>query len=119
MDSTLDDIFFALSDGTRRDILSRLATGEKNVGELAGQYAMSGPAITKHLKVLERAGLLERRKEGQWRRCSLNASALAAADHWIGQYRQFWQQSFDRLAGYLDELQTENHDGTMKGDGDE
>jgi len=97
--------FAALADPTRRAILARLAEGETSVTELAAPFAMSLPAITKHLKVLERAGLITRGKEAQWRPCKLAAQPLQDASNWIGQYREFWEESFDRLENYLQELQ--------------
>lgn len=97
--------FAALADPTRRAILARLADGEKSATELAAPFAMSQPAVSKHLKVLERAGLIARRREAQWRRCRIEADALREAADWIGEYRQFWEESFDRLDAYLRELQ--------------
>ena len=97
--------FAALANPTRRAILARLADGETSVTELAAPFAMSLPAITKHLKVLERAGLITRGKEAQWRPCKLAAQPLQGASNWIGQYREFWEESFDRLENYLQELQ--------------
>jgi DNA-binding transcriptional ArsR family regulator len=97
--------FAALADPTRRAILARLASGEATVGELAAPFAISQPAISKHLKVLERAGLIERGVKAQWRPCELSAGPLREASEWIGGYRQFWEESFDRLDAYLKELQ--------------
>lgn len=99
--------FAALADPTRRAILAHLAQGEASVTELAQPFAMSLPAISKHLKVLERAGLVTRSREAQWRPCQLEAKPLKDVDHWLTQYRQFWEQSFDRLDDYLQELQAE------------
>src|SRR5271154_349433 len=101
----LDATFAALSDPTRRAILARLAGGEASVNELAAPFKMSLPAISKHLKVLERAGLIARGREAQWRPCRLQAAPLKDAAEWIEHYRQFWEESFDRLEGYLRELQ--------------
>src|SRR5215207_991384 len=101
----LDLIFAALADPTRRDILARLATGEASVAELAAPFAMSQPAISKHLKVLERAGLVERRRDRQRRPCRLRARPLAEATGWLIGYRQFWEQSFAGLDGLLADLQ--------------
>jgi DNA-binding transcriptional ArsR family regulator len=101
----LDQTFSALADPTRRAILARLATGEASVNELAEPFAMSLPAISKHLKVLERAGLISRGRDAQFRPCRLEPRALKQAADWIDQYRVFWEQSFDRLEGYLKELQ--------------
>jgi DNA-binding transcriptional ArsR family regulator len=98
--------FAALADPTRRAILARLALGKTSVKELAKPFKMSGPAITKHLKVLEQAGLITRGKDAQWRPAELNAQPLQEASDWIEQYRQFWEESFDRLEDYLDELQS-------------
>ena len=105
---TLSATFQALADPTRRAILQRLARGEAAVGELAEPFAMSLPAISKHLKVLENAQLIERHKQAQWRRCSLNAPAMRPAADWIEQYRQFWETSFDRLSKFLQEEDTQN-----------
>jgi DNA-binding transcriptional ArsR family regulator len=102
---TLDQTFSALSDPTRRAILARLATGEASVNELAQPFAMSLPAISKHLKVLERAGLISRGRDAQFRPCRLEPTALKFAADWLDQYRVFWEQSLDRLEGYLNELQ--------------
>ncbi|HEX8551722.1 MAG TPA: metalloregulator ArsR/SmtB family transcription factor [Abditibacteriaceae bacterium] len=99
--------FAALSDPTRRAILERLSAGEASVTELAAPFDMSLPAITKHLKVLENAGLISRSRDAQWRPCKLEAKPLQDASDWIGKYRQFWEESFDRLDDYLKELQNE------------
>ena len=101
----LSATFAALSDPTRRAILARLALGETTVSELAEPFAMSLPAISKHLKVLERAGLITRGREAQWRPCRLDAGPLKDASGWLEHYRRFWDESFDRLDAYLDELQ--------------
>jgi DNA-binding transcriptional ArsR family regulator len=103
----LDVTFAALADPTRRAILARLARGETSVKELAQPFAISAPAITKHLKVLERAGLITRSREAQWRPCQLNATPLRDAADWIEHYRRFWDESFDRLDEYLRQLQTQ------------
>ena len=104
--------FSALSDPTRRAILARLASGAASVGELAEPFAMSLPAVSKHLKVLEHAGLIRRGREAQWRPCQLEAGPLKDAADWLEHYRRFWEQSFDRLGDYLDELQgKERRDG--------
>jgi DNA-binding transcriptional ArsR family regulator len=102
----LSSTFQALADPTRRAILARLALGETSVGELAEPFDMSGPAVSKHLKVLERAGLITRGREAQWRPCKLEAVALKDVDDWLERYRQFWEQRFDQLDDYLKELQT-------------
>jgi DNA-binding transcriptional ArsR family regulator len=106
MSSTLhlDATFAALADPTRRAILARLASGEANVSELAKPFDMSQPAISKHLKVLERAGLISRGREAQSRPCRLEASRLKEAVEWMERYRHFWEESFDRLELYLREL---------------
>jgi DNA-binding transcriptional ArsR family regulator len=101
----LSTTFAALADPTRRAILARLATGETSVMELAAPFAMSLPAISKHLKVLERAGLIARGRAAQWRPCRLEAGPLKDAADWLEEYRRFWEQSFDRLDDYLRELQ--------------
>jgi DNA-binding transcriptional ArsR family regulator len=100
--------FAALADPTRRAILAHLAKGEASVTELAQPFEMSLPAISKHLKVLERAGLITRGRDAQWRPCRLEAEPLKNAADWIEQYRQFWEQNLDRLDEYLQELQTED-----------
>ena len=102
---TLSNTFSALADPTRRAILARLALGEVSVTELAQPFEMSMPAISKHLKVLERAGLIARSREAQWRPCSLKAAPLKDAAEWLERYRRFWEESFDRLDDYLRELQ--------------
>ncbi|WP_353641561.1 metalloregulator ArsR/SmtB family transcription factor [Mesorhizobium sp. WSM2239] len=108
----LDATFAALADPTRRAILARLASGEASVNELAQPFAMSLPAVSKHLKVLERAGLISRGREAQWRPCRLEAGPLKEVSDWVENYRRFWDDSFDRLEGYLHELQTrEKPDG--------
>ena len=97
--------FGALADPTRRAILARLALGETSVTELAEPFEMSLPAVSKHLKVLERAGLIARGREAQWRPCRLQAGPLKDADEWLERYRRHWEESFDRLDSYLQELQ--------------
>jgi DNA-binding transcriptional ArsR family regulator len=104
----LSDTFAALADPTRRAILARLALGETSVTELAEPFDMSLPAVSKHLKVLERAGLVARGRSAQWRPCRLDASPLKAATDWLERYRRFWEQSFDRLDEYLRELQAKD-----------
>jgi DNA-binding transcriptional ArsR family regulator len=101
----LSATFSALADPTRRAILARLALGETSVGELAEPFAMSLPAVSKHLKVLERAGLIARSREAQWRPCRLEAGPLKNVAKWVEEYRRFWDESFDRLEDYLAELQ--------------
>jgi len=101
----LDHTFAALADSTRRAILARLALGETSVMELAAPFAMSLPAVSKHLKVLERAGLIVRGREAQWRPCRIDPGALKDVDDWLEQYRRFFDESFDRLDAYLKTLQ--------------
>ena len=101
----LDGTFSALADPTRRAILARLARGETTVQDLAEPFAMTLPAISKHLKVLERAGLISRSREAQWRPCRIEARALKDVDDWLDHYRRFYDESFDRLDSYLKTLQ--------------
>jgi DNA-binding transcriptional ArsR family regulator len=101
----LSATFGALADPTRRKILARLATGERSVTELAEPFDMSLPAVSKHLKVLARANLIERGRDAQWRPCRLKAEPLKDASDWLDDYRQFWEQAFDRLAQHLKEIQ--------------
>jgi DNA-binding transcriptional ArsR family regulator len=105
MPDPLSTTFSALADPTRRAILARLATGEATVGELAEPFEMSLPAVSKHLKVLQRAGLIARGREAQWRPCRLEAAPLKSAADWIEHYRRFWDESLDRLDSYLKEIQ--------------
>ena len=100
----LTSTFSALADPTRRAILARLAAGEASVTELAEPFDISMPAISKHLKVLERAGLVARGREAQWRPCRLEAGPLKDASDWIGHYQRFWEQSLNRLEAYLREM---------------
>jgi len=102
---SLSTTFAALADPTRRAILARLSSGEASVTEIGEPFDMSLPAISRHLKVLESAGLIERGREAQWRPCRLTAAPLKDVADWIEGYRQFWEQSFDRLDDYLKELQ--------------
>jgi DNA-binding transcriptional ArsR family regulator len=107
--------FAALADPTRRAILARLSLGEISVTELAEPFKISAPAVTKHLKVLENAGLISRSRQAQWRPCHLEAVPLQEAAGFIEQYRQFWEQSFDRLDSYLQQLQAkEKKNGRKK-----
>jgi DNA-binding transcriptional ArsR family regulator len=101
----LSSTFAALADPTRRGILARLATGQASVTELAEPYKMSMPAISKHLKVLERAGLIARGREAQWRPCRIQPGALKGVDDWLEEYRRLWEERFDRLDEYLTKLQ--------------
>jgi DNA-binding transcriptional ArsR family regulator len=103
----LSATFSALADPTRRAILARLALGKTSVTELAEPFAMSLPAISKHLKVLEHAGLIARGREAQWRPCRIAPTALKDVDNWLEKYRRFWDESFDRLDAYLGELQAQ------------
>jgi len=102
---SLSSTFSALADPTRRAILARLMQGEANVTELAQPFRMSQPAISKHLKVLERAGLIRKGREAQWRPCTIEGTRLKDVADWVEQYRKCWEESFDRLDDYLKELQ--------------
>ena len=113
----LDRTFAALADPTRRAILTRLASGEATVTELARPFEMTLPAVSKHLKVLERAGLIQRGRERQWRPARLQAEPLRAAAEWTLGYREFWEERYDRLDAYLDRLK-EQERGKEKGDDD-
>jgi len=104
----LSHTFAALADPTRRAILARLASGETSVKELSEPFEMSQPAISKHLKVLEKAGLIARGRDAQWRPARLEARQLKSAFDWLDDYRRFWEQSFDRLDDYLKRLQANN-----------
>lgn len=108
MKDTLTLTFSALADPTRRAIIAHLSKGEANVSDLAKPFLkdMSLPAVTKHLKVLEAAGLITKTKEAQWRSCKINGATLKDATDWIEQYREFWEESFDRLEDYLKEIQS-------------
>ncbi|TKR33086.1 winged helix-turn-helix transcriptional regulator [Luteimonas gilva] len=110
----LSTTFAALADPTRRAILARLTAGETSVTELAEPFAMSLPAISKHLKVLERAGLIARGREAQWRPCRLEAEPLKDATQWLERYRAYWERSFDRLDRYLQRVQAQAADGKTK-----
>ncbi len=112
---SLSATFAALSDPTRRAILTRLAKGEASVGELADPFEISLPAISRHLKVLQQAGLIERKTEAQWRRCSLNPEPLMEAANWIERYRDFWEARFDALEDFLkSELKPKRPQTTVK-----
>ena len=111
----LDRVFSALADPTRRAMLARLASGEATVTELAAPFDISLPAISKHLKVLERAGLIVRGRERQWRPARLDATPLRDVAEWAERYRRFWEESYDRLDQYLEELQVR---GKEEGDGE-
>lgn len=110
----LSATFSALADPTRRAILARLTLGETSVNELAKPFEMSLPAISKHLKVLENAGLITRSREAQWRPCKIETHALRSVDEWLENYRKLWEERFDRLDDYLRELQAQDH-GKEKG----
>ncbi len=110
----LSHTFAALSDPTRRAILARLALGETSVTELAQPFEMSMPAISKHLKVLERAGLIVRGRDAQWRPCRLKPQPLKDAAQWLEHYRRFWEQSFDRLEEYLRQMQAKERKDARK-----
>ncbi|MEC4677668.1 MAG: metalloregulator ArsR/SmtB family transcription factor [Nitrospirota bacterium] len=115
MQDQLNETFFALSDPTRRAILERLSLGEATAGELAAPFGISKPAVSKHLKVLQKAKLIIPRKDAQWRRQSLNAEALKAAASWISKYQQFWESRFDALTVYLEKTSgEEKEDDTEK-----
>ena len=107
--------FSALADPTRRAILARLSTGELSVGEIARPFSMSLPAISKHLKVLERSGLIARGRRAQWRPCRLRPRPLKDVSQWVGGYQRFWEQSFDRLENYRAELQKGDPKHAKKG----
>ena len=105
MTDALSTTFAALADPTRRAILARLSLGETSVGDLSKPFAMSAPAVTKHLKVLQRAGLISQGRQAQWRPCKLEAQPLMEAADWVAQYRQHWEERLDRLEDYLQTLQ--------------
>ena len=107
----LSEIFGALADPTRRAILARLALGEASVGELAEPFEMSLPAVSKHLSVLETAGLVQRQKQGRVRRCQLDGRPLEAAGAWIEHYQRFWEAQLDSLARYLEETESKQPNG--------
>ncbi|MDP3854996.1 helix-turn-helix transcriptional regulator [Phenylobacterium sp.] len=100
----LSTTFAALADPTRRAILARLSAGERSVSDLAQPFAISLPAISRHLKVLEHAGLIERSREAQWRPCRLKAGPMKEANAWLERYRRFWEDSFDQMGAYIAEL---------------
>lgn len=114
MPDLLSVTFSALADPTRRAILARLARGQATVNELAGPFEISLPAVSRHLKVLEGAGLISRGRKAQWRPCKLEPERLKAVDDWLSVYRRFWEQSFDRMATYLKELSEGEDDGRAK-----
>src|SRR3954454_10400476 len=110
MTDPLSATFSALADPTRRAILARLALGETTVSELAEPFSMSLPAVSKHLKVLERAGLIARGREAQWRPCRIEVNALKPVDDWLENYRRLWEERFDRLDVYLKQLQAQEQE---------
>jgi DNA-binding transcriptional ArsR family regulator len=115
MPDPLNTTFAALSDPTRRAILARLALGETSVKELAEPFSISAPSITKHLKVLEHAGLIKRSRDAQWRPCRLEAAPLQAVSEWVENYRRFWEEKFASLDHYLSNLQKkEKHHARTK-----
>jgi DNA-binding transcriptional ArsR family regulator len=111
---TLSTTFAALADPTRRAILARLSKGPATVTELAAPFAISGPAISKHLRVLEQARLISRGREAQWRPCQLEAGPLREVADWTAEYRRFWEKNFDRLEAYLEELQAKGRETASK-----
>jgi DNA-binding transcriptional ArsR family regulator len=112
----LSQTFAALADPTRRAILARLTEGAATVKELSEPFAMSGPAVSKHLRVLERAGLITRGRQAQWRPCELEAKPLREVTEWAENYRRFWDESYQRLDEYLNRLQTKEDDDDAKHD---
>ena len=114
MTDPISTTFAALADPTRRAILARLALGETSVTELAEPFEMSLPAVSKHLRVLENAGLISRGREAQWRPCKLEAAPMRQAADWLDFYRRFWEESFDRLEEYLQRVQNQQQSGTRK-----
>lgn len=117
MTDQLSQTFAALADPTRRAMLAQLSKGEANVSDLAKPFLkeMSLPAVTKHLKVLEKAGLITKSKEAQWRPCKLNGTGLKDVADWMDQYRIFWEESFDRLEDYLKTVTAKDNKGKSKG----
>ena len=111
----LDKAFAALADRTRRAILARLAMGEAGVTELAEPFEMSLPAVSKHLKVLERAGLITRSNQAQWRYCRLDPAPLKQVSDWLGNYKRFWDESYERLDEYLEDLKKRTEQEGAKG----
>ena len=111
MTDPLSSTLSALADPTRRAILARLSLGDATVNELAEPFEISLPAVSRHLKVLERAGLISRSRAAQWRPCKLEAQGLRAVDDWLAVYRRFWEESLSRMAAYIDELRQEDSRG--------
>ena len=116
MTDPLSATLSALADPTRRAILARLSLGDATVNELAEPFEISLPAVSRHLKVLERAGLISRGREAQWRPCKLKVQSLKAVYDWLSVYRRFWEESFDRMAAYIDELKHGEDDERAKKD---
>jgi DNA-binding transcriptional ArsR family regulator len=114
---SLSNTFAALADPTRRAILARLALGETSVAELSKPFSMSAPAVTKHLKVLQRAGLVSQGRQAQWRPCKLQAAPLREAADWVAQYRLHWEERLDRLEDYLADLQAKPADTAVTNSG--
>jgi DNA-binding transcriptional ArsR family regulator len=114
MPDPLSTTLSALADPTRRAILARLVEGEATVNELAKPFEISLPAVSRHLKVLERAGLISRSREAQWRPCKLQAQNLRAVDDWLAIYRRFWDESFDKMAAYINDLRQGDGDALPK-----
>jgi DNA-binding transcriptional ArsR family regulator len=110
MRDSLSATLSALADPTRRAMLARLVQGEATVNEIAKPFKISLPAVSRHLKVLEKAGLVSRKREAQWRPCRLNARSLRAVDDWLSAYRGFWEDSFDRMAAYIGEFKERDGD---------
>jgi len=115
MADRLSTTFAALADPTRRAILARLLSGECSVGELAEPFEMSMPAVSKHLRVLERAGLIAQRRDAQWRRCRIQADPLKDVSDWTERYRQIWEQRLDRLDDYVQQLKTKEKEKKTHG----
>ena len=115
-ESTLDATLAALADPTRRAILARLVSGEKSVTDLAEPFDMSLPAVSKHIKVLERAGLVDRRKDKQARPCRLSPAGLKEVTTWLDEYRRFWDEGYDRLDEHLAEVQRKEHEDAIRKD---
>ena len=113
----LSTTFAALADPTRRAILSRLLTGERSVGELAGPFEMSMPAVSKHLRVLERAGLITQRKDAQWRLCRIEGAPLKEDSDWTDRYRRVWEERLDRLDQYVQQMKAKENASTQPAGG--
>ena len=114
MSDRLSETFAALADPTRRAILARLALGETSVQDLSRPFKISGPAVSKHLKVLENAGLITRSREAQWRPCKIEPVALKSVDEWLDDFRRFWEEGLDRLDAYLQKLKSEERPSSKR-----